>query len=80
MKNRSMIITIAVLNAINKPFHGAAISIIQMFVIYIPVAMMARQLFGYQGIFYALAFSYVMTSGVSALWLIRRIESNKFNA
>lgn len=64
-----MLITISVLNAINKPFHGAAISMVQMFVVYIPLAMLGREWLGYQGIFYALSVSFLLVSIASTMWM-----------
>lgn len=66
-------ITMSVLNAINRPFQAALISLTLMFVIYIPLASVSRTVWGYQGIFLALALSYFVVAIISLFWLKRTI-------
>jgi len=57
-----MLIVISVLNAVNKPIEAALISVTQMFIIYIPLAFVGRNVFGISGIFGALGASYIIAS------------------
>lgn len=66
-------IVISVLNAMNKPFHAAFISLSFMFLVYIPLATLSRELWGYHGIFLSLAASYVVVSVMSFYWIKRTI-------
>lgn len=61
-------ISIAVFNAINRPFQGALVSMIQMFVIYVPIAYLVRDILGYQGIFLALCLSYTVAAFLGYKW------------
>ncbi len=58
-------IVISVLNAINKPFQAAFISVSLMFLVYIPLATVTKSIWGYHGIFLSLAISYVIVAIVS---------------
>ncbi len=67
------------LNSMRKPFKAAAIGIVQMFVIYVPLAYLGSSLFGYIGVFVALAFAYV-TAGIVSHFVFRhqvRLCKNK---
>ena len=66
-------ITMSVLNAINRPFQAAFISLSMMFIVYIPLATLAKTMWGYQGIFVALAISYLIVAIISIYWLKRTI-------
>jgi len=60
----ALIIT-SMFNAVGKPIHAAGISIMQVFVLYVPVAYMLSQQMGPAGIFVALVASYVVAFAVS---------------
>jgi len=62
-------IVISVLNAMNKPFQAAIISISLMFLIYIPLATLTRTVWGYHGIVLSLAVSYVVVAIASYYWI-----------
>ncbi len=62
-------IVISVLNAINKPFQAALISVSLMFLVYIPLATVTKSIWGYHGIFLSLAISYVIVAIVSYFWI-----------
>lgn len=55
----------SVLNVLNKPVHSSALIFIQIFVLYIPLAVQGARLFKIPGIFGALSLSYLI-SGVLA--------------
>lgn len=58
-----LIITSA-FNAAGKPFHAAFVSLVQMFGLYIPLALLFSQVWGQAGIFVALVLSYVLSSAI----------------
>jgi putative MATE family efflux protein len=62
----------ASMNVLNRPLHAAAISIAQMFVLYIPLALLGSSMFGVRGVYGALAFAYVL-AGVAAHLLLKRV-------
>lgn len=61
----------AVLNVLNKPFHSSTLILIQIFVLYVPLALLGSRLFGITGIFGALSLSYFI-SGTLAHFEIKR--------
>jgi putative MATE family efflux protein len=67
-----LMLSSSALNVLNKPFHAAALNILRIFVIYIPVALLASSMFGAAGIFGALAFANVV-AGIAAFVLLRRV-------
>lgn len=61
-----------VLNALNKPLHASALTLFQMFILYIPLAFLGRYLMGTTGIFLSLVVSYSL-SGTVSWFLVHRI-------
>jgi Na+-driven multidrug efflux pump len=59
------------LNVLNRPFQAAALTVIQMFVLYIPLAYIGSYLFGVPGIFVAAAAANVIAGIVAYIWLRR---------
>jgi len=59
------------LSVTGNPIQAAFISLIQMFVLYIPMALYGSKLFGIQGIFTALAISFLLIGPVS-FYMTRR--------
>ena len=66
-----LIIT-AGLNVLKKPLHAAGLSLLEMFIFSVPLALLGSHLFGTIGIFGAIAFSYTAT-GIVALLTLRRV-------
>ncbi|MFQ5975861.1 MAG: MATE family efflux transporter [Candidatus Hydrothermarchaeales archaeon] len=67
------------LNVLNRPPHAAALAVIQMFFLYIPLAYAGSYLFGLAGIFSAVAITYFI-AGMSAhkvLGIILTAEEDK---
>jgi len=62
------------LNVLKKPFHSAALSSVQAFVLYIPLAWAGSEFIGIEGIFGAAAISYILT-GVGAYVVLKRMLS-----
>ncbi len=55
-------ISVSVLNALHKPFRAAGLFALQMFVIYIPLALIGGSYWNEAGMFGALALSYMITA------------------
>ena len=60
-----MLIGVISLNVLKKPIHAAILTLIQMFVLYIPMAVLGSKFFGISGIFGSLAISYLIMGPVS---------------
>lgn len=60
------------LNVLRRPFHAASLSLLEMFGLSAPLALLGSHLFGPVGIFGAIAFSYTAT-GVTALVVLKRV-------
>ena len=69
-----MDLSVTALSVSGKPVHGALISIIQMFVLYIPLANAGSLLFGLAGIFGSLSVSLLLVGPVSFLLTERHIR------
>ena len=66
-----MIITNSVLNVIKKPYEGAAIIFTQIFILYVPLALLGSKFFGLNGIFFAALLSYVI-AGILSLFVEKK--------
>lgn len=60
-----MQIGVTSLNVLKKPIHAAVLTLIQMFALYIPIALLGSSLFGISGIFISLVLSYLIMGPVS---------------
>lgn len=60
-----------VLNAMFKPLTAAALTVLQMFVLYIPLSYLGAELAGLEGIFWATVAANV-AAGLAAAWVMRR--------
>lgn len=67
-----LILSASVLNVLKKPLHATGLSLLQMFILYIPLAHFGSVWIGISGIFAALAVSYVV-SGVLSNTVLRKI-------
>ncbi len=68
-----------VYNALQKPLKAASVNLIQMLVIYVPLAVVASKYFGINAVFLCLVFSYVLVSIAGHFLLnadIRKIEQS----
>jgi len=72
-------ISISILNALHKPFQATGIAIMQMFIIYVPLAIIGSKLAGIKGVFAALVISYVISSVVAirTTYYYLKYEKNK---
>jgi len=59
------------LNVMKRPLQAAGLSVLEMFGLSVPLALLGSYLFGTVGVFAAIALSYTVT-GLVALWTIRR--------
>ncbi len=59
------------LNVLNKPLHASALTIIQIFVLYIPLAYAGSYLLEIPGIFGAAATANIIAGLTAYLWLKR---------
>ncbi|MEM8530613.1 MAG: MATE family efflux transporter [Chloroflexota bacterium] len=62
------------LNVLRKPFHASALSLIQMFVLYIPLATLASYTLGMPGIFAALLNANIIAGVLAYLWVRRTLN------
>ncbi len=67
-----VLLSTTTLNVLHKPLHAATLVVIQMFVLYIPLAFLGSKLLGLSGIFGAAAIANV-TAGILSFWWVRRI-------
>lgn len=61
-----------VLNVLDRPLHASGINLLQMFIIYIPTALLLQHFFGISGIFSAYVLSY-FCAGLLAVFYANRI-------
>ncbi|MBW6470077.1 MAG: MATE family efflux transporter [Methanosarcinaceae archaeon] len=60
------------LNVLHKPGHSAALMVVQMFGLYIPLAYLGSYLFGLKGIFFAIVLAYSLT-GIASHFVLKRV-------
>ena len=66
----------AAFNGLGKPLPGVAISVMRILVLYIPLALLGKALFGYVGIFVAYALANLLSGAFGFLWariVVRRL-------
>ncbi len=68
------ILSTTALNVMHKPFQAAGLTIIQMFILCIPLAILGSQLFGLTGIFAAIALSYIISGIISRVVLLKYLN------
>ena len=61
-------------NAINQPIKATMITFTQMFIIFVPLAYIGSMLWGYYGIFIALAVSYILAGLLAFTMMNQRIK------
>ena len=65
------ILSATALNVMHKPLHATGLTILQMFVLCIPLALLGSHLFGLTGIFAAITLSYVVSGFISRIVLLK---------
>ena len=58
----------AIFNSLGKPLAATTMSIVRMFVIYVPLAFLGRELFGLEGIFIAACLSNLIMGAIAFGW------------
>jgi len=66
-----LMLSTSVLNVLNKPIHAAVLMIVQMFVLYVPLAYVGSHLFDLTGLFSGLAISFLI-SGILAIFVLKK--------
>jgi Na+-driven multidrug efflux pump len=56
-------------NAVNKPLAAASLSLIRMFVLYIPLAYFGGRLLGLRGLFGGMSLANIVAGVIALLWL-----------
>ncbi len=69
-----MMTTNSSLNVLHRPLHATAISFLQMFVMFIPLAFLGSELYGIKGIFGASMFSKIVAGIGAYYWLKRALK------
>lgn len=67
-----MILYIAVLNVLHKPFHAASLGIAQMFLFAVPLAWAGSRLFGLTGVYAGIAAGNII-AGTAAIFVLKRV-------
>ncbi|MGB1423997.1 MAG: MATE family efflux transporter [Pseudomonadales bacterium] len=62
-------------NALRKPLPALFLSVARLLVIYLPLALLARSVYGYEGIFWATAFTNILLGIASAVWLNKMLRA-----
>lgn len=70
-------VTAAGLNVMGKPVAAAALGILQMFGLMVPLGLLGSHLFALPGLFTAIGLSYFLT-GIAGHWLIARVVRAEF--
>ena len=70
-------LSVSVLNVFKKPYHAALLTVMQMFLVYIPLASLGSALWGLKGIFGALLVSYGLSGCAGAFILNRTIKKTE---
>lgn len=63
------LLIVAALNALNRPLHAAALSVLHMFALYVPLAVAGSHLFGMKGMFAGLTVSFFVAGTIGHLLL-----------
>jgi len=63
-------------NSLGKPIPSTIMSFTRMFVLYVPLALIADHLFGYRGIFVATAMANCVMGLWGYLWLKRSLSAS----
>ncbi|MCM1991733.1 MATE family efflux transporter [Oceanirhabdus seepicola] len=71
-----LLISTSALNALNKPIHASILTIIQMFGLYVPLALLGSHLFGIIGIFGSIVVSYLISACISH-YVVKKVLYNK---
>ena len=65
------IVSTSTMNVLKKPIHAAGMTVLEMFVLLIPLAFLGSHLLGLRGVFGAVPIAYIVTGIVSCMLLGR---------
>jgi len=65
------IVSISTMNVLKKPIHAAGMTVLEMFVLLIPLAFLGSHLLGLRGVFGAVPIAYIVTGIISCMLLGR---------
>jgi len=71
------LLTSASFNAMNKPLNAAALGLIRVFALYIPLAYFSAQLFGLKGLFGGIASANIIAGIIALLWVRHARETEE---
>lgn len=71
-----IMLTGSAMNVLNRPLHAAGIRITQMFLLYIPLALLGSHLFGLTGVFIALLITYC-AAGAGSHFVLKKIVAKQ---
>ena len=69
----------SVFNGLKKPLPAAALSLIRMFALYVPLAFLGSRLLGLKGIFGGIAIANFGTAAVSTIWIRRQMTKTELH-
>jgi Na+-driven multidrug efflux pump len=72
-----LMVSSAALSALNRPLHASALTLGQMFCVYVPLALLGSSLYGIPGVFGALALAYFAGGFAGRMVLGRVIDSER---
>ncbi len=61
-------------SAMGRPYRSAALNMLRMFVLYIPLALLGSRLFGLPGIFAGASISAVLAGSAGGVWVMRTVS------
>ncbi len=62
-------------NAMHKPMSALVLSVLRLFVFYVPIASLGSYLYGLEGLFWGCVIANVVTSVVAYLWFNRNLKN-----
>ncbi|OFA31591.1 MATE family efflux transporter [Glaciecola punicea] len=72
-----IILTNSAFNAMHKPLAAMYLSLIRLFICYVPITALGSYLYGLQGLFWACVVANALAAGVSYYWFNREIGLQK---
>jgi Na+-driven multidrug efflux pump len=65
----------SILNALHQPIDAMLLSIIRLFVLYVPFAYVGSIYFGVEGIFWSMVISSVLACAIAYLWVSLKLKT-----
>jgi len=63
-------------NALNKPLNSTVLSIVRMFIVYVPLAWVGSRFYGMTGIFIAAAVANILSGGLGFIWIRKTLAAS----